>query len=198
MMRRPVQSRIRLALAGCLAATAFAASAQNGVRENGETPEALARRAAAAERACRTNEAISLYERLIGRDASREPLAVARLAELHAGRGDAREALAWAARAAARHPAPQAYQAGVLTRLGQLSEADLLLREALARETEPRRRVPLLWQQAEVQERLGQTAAALSTLRAARGLVEDPATRGVTDRRLAELERRAAAPEKSP
>jgi len=125
---------------------------------------ALAKRAAAAEKNGLTNEAVFAYTQLLERDISLVSVVGARLVELEIARNEPAAALRWAVRVARRHPQPDAYLSGVYARLGQWKESELLLRKALADERAPDRRVPLLWQLADAQERQGELEAARLTL----------------------------------
>jgi tetratricopeptide (TPR) repeat protein len=158
-----------------------------------ETPEAVMRRAVSAEREGRTNEAVCAYERLLAYDTAYESVVTPRLISLYSGSGNAAQALAWAARAARRQPRPKAYLSGVYALLGQLTESELLLREAVLDEREPLQRAPLLWQLAEIQERQGKGEAALATLVQACAAATDERLRATAAQRLAALRSRLEA-----
>ena len=155
-----------------------------------EPIEALMRRGAAAERAGRLGEALTVYEKLLQRDTAYEVVLAPRLADLHTAAKQPAQALAWARRAALRRPDPQAYLAGVHARLGQWKEAELLLRQTLAATREPSKRQPLLWQLADAQEGQGDAAAARATLSEACRTAQGEAFREASDRRLAALQQR--------
>jgi len=173
-----------------LGASALAASGADG---QAEAADATMRRAASAERAGRTNEAVSAYVSLLARDTACEAVVAPRLVSLYAGSGDSAQALAWAARAARGQPCPKAYLAGVYALIGQLAEAEFLLRDALRDERDPYRRTPLLWQLAEVQERQGRNEAARATLDLAHDASNDERLRQTTEQRLAALANRMDA-----
>ncbi len=177
----------------CLMALGPAAFCRADAAGLPEAAEAAMRRAASAESAGRTNEAVCAYERLLACDTSCESVVAPRLAQLYAGSGNAAQALAWAARAARRHPSPKAYLAGIYALLGQLAESELLLREAVRDERDPLRRTPLLWQLADIQERLGEGDAALATLAQARGAADDERLRTTSAQRLDAMRSRLAA-----
>ena len=128
-----IVNKLRAAgLAGCLclpgAGTALWASAPGAET----SASALKRLGADEERAGHPAAAADAYAALLRLDASSESLLTLRLVELNIAGGRPAEALAWARRAARRHPTPQAYLAGVYARIGQWKEAELLLRQALA------------------------------------------------------------------
>ncbi len=160
-----------------------------------DRPSDLMRLGAEEERAGHPAAAAAAYEALLRRDASFEKLLMPRLVELNIASGHPAEALSWARRVMRKHPAPQAYLAGVYTRLGQLKEAELLLRQTIARtDTDGYALRPaLLWQLADVQEAQGNTAAAATTLKLALESAGDDATRTTTTQRLAALYARQIA-----
>ena len=150
----------------------------------------LMRLGTAAERACHIAEAISAYEKLLQRDLSYERILAPRLVDLYVAGGQPARALSWAGRVASRHPDPQAYLAGVHARLRQWKEAEILLRQTLHATTALRKRLPLLWQLADVQEGQGDSAAAVVTLSGACEATPDEALRKTSAQRLAALRKR--------
>lgn len=180
-------------LAGCLMALGTTVFSRAEEPRADETAAALMRRASAAENAQRTNEAAAAYERLLRLDTAFEAVVAPRLVTLYVGSGQEAPALAWAARAARRSPDPKAYLAGVHARLGQWKEAELLLRQAVREVRDPRKRVALLWQLADAQERQGESKAALATLTDARDATADEALQKTSAQRLDALHRRFAA-----
>ncbi len=181
-------------LAGCLlalgAGTWALASEQPPA---GAKADALLARAAGAERAGQTNDAVAAYTLLLQREPALEPTVGPRLVSLLIGSGQQADALVWAARVARRHPEPAAYLAGVYGRLGQWKEAELLLRATLARERDAGKRSRLLWQLADVQESLGDPEAARFSLTAARDGAPDELTRATAERRLEAARSRKAS-----
>lgn len=153
----------------------------------------LARRAMDAEQAGRPDEAIRAYEELLRQDLSFESVASARLVELYTAAGRAPQALAWARKAAAGRPDPQAYLAGVYAGLGQLKEAEILLRQTISHTADTEKLTPLLWQLADVQERQGETAAALATLASACARSLHPGQKSTSRQRLVVLQERLKA-----
>lgn len=153
------------------------------------------RRAADAEKACRTNEAVTAYALLLRNDPSFEPVVGPRLVSLFIGSGQASEALAWATRLARRHPDPAVYLAGVHGRLGQWKEAEFMLRKTLAGERDARRRARLMWELADSQESQGDTDTALATLTTARDSSPDEALRSTSAERLEALRTRTLTAE---
>jgi len=182
-----------LLLAGCLTALGTAAFGQAATSSPGETAETLIRRASSAEKACRTNEAIEAYERLLYRDTTYEAIVAPRLVNLYIACGQALPALTWASRVSRRHPEQKAYLAAVYARLGQMKESELVLREALRDTRAPHQRITLLWQLADVQESQGDSGAALATLSAAQNTAPDNRLRETSAQRLDALRRRNTA-----
>jgi tetratricopeptide (TPR) repeat protein len=153
----------------------------------------LRARAATAERTGRPAEAILAYEELLRREPSAATALAPRLVELSIADGKAAAALSWAARVAPAQPEPRAYLAGVHARLGQWTEAELLLREAVRGASDPAQRVPILWQMAEAQAGGGRFADALATLgTAARAAGTNAALRTASESRADALRARPA------
>jgi tetratricopeptide (TPR) repeat protein len=155
--------------------------------------EAARIRATEAERDGRPAEAIAAYEALLAEDTAFKDVVAPRLVALHTRLGQEAPALSWAARGASRHPAPAAYLAGVHAQLGQFKDAELALREALRHAPDPDSRLPLLWQLAEAQEKLGDLDAARDTLHQARDKSLTADHRQASGRRLEALARRHSA-----
>lgn len=180
------------------AAVALPAAAGSLRSDDGESSHALRHRADQAERAGQTNDALQAYALLAERDPACAQPVMLRMVDLYVANREAGQALAWAARAAVRQPAPQAYLAEVHARLGQLKEAELLVCEAVRAERDPRRRMPLLWQLAEIQVRRGELQAGAATLASARASASDDAAKAQCEGRLAALRRRAEAAARRP
>ena len=163
--------------------------------------DTLARRAAAAERAGRLDDAVAAYTALLKQDTAAEPVVASRLVELHVRLDEPVPALAWAARVARRHPEPAAFLAGVYARLGLFTDAEMALRQALREAPDAARRLPLMWQLAETQEQAGDSGAARETLRLAQRTAGDARQREATERRLETLRARQtikAGPDPAP
>lgn len=171
----------------CLAALWLGAACRAEEPLPADDAAGLMRRGAGLERTGKAREAAAAYEQLLQRDASGEAIVAPRLVNLYIELNRPDAALAWAKRAAARTPEPQAYLAGVYARLHQWKESELLLRHALVA-APPERRLPLLWQLAEAQEGLGDVDAAQATLAQARDSAQDEALRKTTSLRLAALQ----------
>lgn len=197
-MTHRLQTRLMLKAFLLSAAVALSAAAGSVQPVDTETAAALRCRADQAERAGQTNVALQAYARLVERDPSCAQPVMLRLVDLYVANGEAAPALAWAARAAERQPAPQAYLAEVHARLGQLKEAELILCAAVREERDARRSVPLFWQLAEIQVRRGDLQAGAATLVSARESAPDDASKAQCDGRLAALRRRADAAARRP
>lgn len=180
-------------LTGCLLGPGPVAPARAAEPLCGVSATGLLSRATLAEGAGRAADAIAAYEELLRRDRSCEGVIAPRLVLLYADGGQAVQALSWAVRVARRMPVPNAYLAAVHARLGQWRESELLLRQALREEPEPRGRLSLLWQLADVQERLGDAEGALATLAGAREAAPDEESRRTSMQRRDALQRRLPA-----
>lgn len=156
--------------------------------------QALMRRGTEADRAGRAVEAIAAYEALLRNDSRFESVVAPRLVKLYGDRGQAADALAWAARVARRQPAPKAYLAGIYQRLGQKQEAELLLRQAISESRTPDQRVPLFWQLADLQESMGEKDAACETLTVTCDTAHEAALKKTSRQRLDALRKRCAQP----
>lgn len=155
---------------------------------------ALRARAVTAEREGRRAEAAAAYEALLRLDETSTMVVAPRLVELYVAEGRPVPALAWALRVAPTQPDAQAYLAGVHARLGQWTEAALLLRQAALDAADAARRVPLLWQLAEAQDGGGRTPEAVATLESAAQVAGTNANlRTATEQRLVVLQARVAA-----
>lgn len=153
----------------------------------------LRARAATAEREGRPAEAAAAYEELLRREPAAATALAPRLVELGIAEGKPAVALAWAARVAPTQPDSRAYLAGVHARLGQWTEAELLLREAVQAATDPAARVPILWQLADAQAGGGRFADSLATLASAvREAGTNAALRAATERKADALRARPA------
>lgn len=180
--------KIRMAGLACAAVLLACAGAAGAPKADANAADGtLAERAAAAERDGRFREAAAAYTALLEQDDAFEPVVAPRLVGLHTRLGETAQALAWAARVARRHPQPAAYLAGVYARLGQYPDAEAALRQALRDAPDTARRLPLLWQLAETQEKAGAPGAARETLLLARQAAPDDTRRAATSQRLEAL-----------
>lgn len=192
---RHISTRLKMSCLGwCLLALGGASFSAVPETKVAETSQAIMRRGTEADRAGRAVEAIAAYEALLRNDTRFEAVVAPRLVKLYSDRGQAADALAWAARVARRQPAPKAYLAGIYERLGQKQEAELLLRQAISEERAPAQRVPLLWQLADVQEGQGDRDAARATLAGICETIQDAALKRTTIQRLEALRERCAEP----
>lgn len=187
-MNKAITNAAAFGAALALLLTAAAATAGGTAKDR---PSAdLARRAAAAESAGRADDAIRAYEELLRHDPAFIHVAAPRLVELYTASRQAPQALAWARKLAHDRPDPQAYLAGVHAGLGQLKEAEMLLRQTIAATAESDKLPPLRWQLADVQERQGDTGAALATLAAACSDTRNDPLLQTSRKRLAQMRAR--------
>jgi len=180
-------------LAWCMAALWIGSDCRAAESRSEDTTAELMRLGTVSERAGRPAEAATAYEKLLLRDTSYETVLAPRLVGLYIASKQPAPALSWAGRVARHHPAPQAYLAGIHAQMGQWKEAESLLRQALGATAEPRKRLPLLWQLADVQEGQGDYTAAQATLAGVCGIAQDDAFRETATQRLNALQRRFAA-----
>lgn len=165
---------------------AESATAAAAVRSN------LVATATAAERAGRLADAAVAYEALLAADDAHAAVLAPRLVRLYTLQNRPGRALAWAQKVMAGRPDPEAYLAGVLAQLGQWKEAELLLRNTVRDTHDPQRRVPLLWQLADVHEHQGGREAALQSLAAARDAALGTSLQAAAAARLEALRTRTA------
>lgn len=188
-----------LLAAACLLLAAAGLTAAPAAGPDKRSPGAvLARRAMDAERQGRPGDAIRAYEELLRHDPSFGNVAAHRLVELYTAARQAPQALAWARKVAPGRPDPQAYLAGVYAGLGQLKDAEMLLRQAVAATSGCDKLTPLLWQLADVQERQGETGTALATLAAACSDTRNESLRKTSLARLAQLQARQRTQKNDP
>ena len=116
------------------------------------TPQALA---AAYEHAGRKAEAAAIYETLAATNAVARKVLAPRLVQIYAETGKEKQALAWAKDVMRDNPDPQAYLAGVHSRLAQPKQAQQILEREIAANTNATRAVTLRWQLADVHEKTG-------------------------------------------
>jgi tetratricopeptide (TPR) repeat protein len=109
-------------------------------------------------------EAAAVYERLIDENPTKRMVLAQRLVRIYAKEGQAEKALSWAHVVMEQNPEPQAYLAGVHTLLGHLDEAKDILEKLVAERKEPRQKLTLSWQLAEVYEKQDNIPAAEKTL----------------------------------
>ena len=143
------------------------------------SPPQLSAMAEACERSGDLLGAAAAYERIIRQDPAKRVVLASRLVQIYAQEGLGEKALKWAQVAMERNPEPQAYLAGVYKMLGKLGEAQKILEQQLAEQKEPRRKLTLSWQLAEVYEKEGNISAAEKTLlesvESVRGAIDETA-----------------------
>ncbi|MCC6356841.1 MAG: hypothetical protein IT577_23375 [Verrucomicrobiae bacterium] len=126
------------------------------------TPQALA---AAYEHAGRKAEAAAIYEQLAATNAVARKVLAPRLVQIYAETGRTNAALKWAREVMRDNPDPQAYLAGVYSRMGQPKQAQQILEREIAANTNATRAVTLRWQLADVHEKAGDKAQARKVMR---------------------------------
>ena len=168
-----------------------AETATNGVVAN--TPVQLKQRALELEQAGRKVEAARIYEQIIQAEPAARLILAQRLVRIYAETQQPEKALAWARQAMQTNPDPQAYLAGVHTRLGHYAAARKILDAELGQTTERRHKLLLNWQLAEVCAQAGDREAAGRALRAASELAQEPAEKKAAELRLRQFEKESGA-----
>ena len=170
MSKNPIRNRFDDKRRGVLLAlllfllTSVRLPAELPPTEMNASPPKLSALAENCERSGDLLGAAAAYERLIERDPTQRMILARRLVQIYAQEGLAEKALKWAHVVMERNPEPQAYLAGVYTLLGKLDEAKDILEKLAAERKEPRQKLTLSWQLAEVDEKRGDIRAAEKTL----------------------------------
>jgi len=142
------------------------------------------RQAQELERANKPLEAAALYEKMAAEDPARRLVVAHRLVRIYVQARMEKRALRWARIVTENHPDPQAYLAGVYGMLDKWTEAAALLEGELAKGGEPRRRLVLLWQLADLHEQAGATDKAAAALTRAVETVRGSPDETAAQRRL--------------
>ncbi len=109
-------------------------------------------------------EAAGTYEQIIKADPAAQTVLAPRLVDLYIDTKQLPKAMAWAREVMKTNPDPQAYLAGVYTRIGMTKEARAILAEEIKKANEPRREMLLNWQLADASEKAGDIEAARAAL----------------------------------
>lgn len=156
----------------------------------------LATQAMGYERAGEKAKAAEIYEKLIETDPTKRMVLANRLVKLYAEIGNTNKALEWAHVVMERNPDPQAYLAGVHTMLGNYNEAKAILEKEISSVgspsrkgdkdagKDPRRKLTLYWQLADVYEKQGNDQKAEYLLKAAVELAKGKPEESAARRRL--------------
>ena len=116
------------------------------------------------EQSGQTLKAAEAYEQILKTDPSTRMALAPRLVAIYAQAGEADKALEWAHVVMQTNPDPQAYLAGVNAMLGKYSEAQTILEAELTKAKEPRRKMLLNWQLADIHEKAGKPEKAAEAL----------------------------------
>jgi len=152
-----------LAMAAVVSATTNVVSSAAGTD--------LRKQAQSYEQACQKLKAAEAYEQILKADPSTRMILASRLVTIYAQAGVTNKALEWARVVMRNNPDPQAYLAGVNALLGRYSEAQAILDAELAKTKEPRRKMLLHWQLADMYEKAGKPEKAAGALAKAREVV---------------------------
>ena len=132
--------------------------------ETNTSSQQLSAMAEARERSGDLLEAAAAYERLIEQNPTKRMVLAQRLVQIYVKEGLTEKTLRWAHVVMEWNPEPQAYLAGVYTLLGNLDEARNILEQQLTERKEPRQKLTLSWQLADVYEKLGDIPSVEKTL----------------------------------
>ncbi len=116
------------------------------------------------ERTGRRAEATAIYEQLAATNSVARKVLAPRLVQIYAETGRTNEAMTWAQEVMRGNPDPQAYLAGVHSRLGQHKQAQDILEREIAANANATRAVTLRWQLADVHQKAGESAKARKAL----------------------------------
>jgi tetratricopeptide (TPR) repeat protein len=154
------------------------------VRSSLPTAQALA---AQHEQAGRKREAAALYEEMARTNTAARKVLSHRLVTIYTETGETNKAMTWAREVMKDNPDPPAYLAAVHARLGQWKDAENILEQEIARNTNATRAVTLRWQLAEVFEKTGEIVKARKVLDEAADAAKGTAMEATTQRRLKTL-----------
>jgi tetratricopeptide (TPR) repeat protein len=125
-----------------------------------------------------------LYEAMVRTNAAARKVLSLRLVAIYAETGETNKALAWAREVMRENPDPQAYLAGVHSRLGQRGEARRILEREIATNSNNTRAVLLRWQLAEVCQSMGDHKEARKVLDEAATAAKGTPVEAAAQRRL--------------
>ncbi len=132
----------------------------------------LTARAEQLEKRGEIRKAAAAYEEIARTEPANARVLAPHLAQLYTDMGDKEPALRWAKEVMKDNPQPDAYLAGIYTRLGMLEEARDLLKKTIPQTADSRQQIMLDWQLAGVCVRLGETQEAEKALKDAMKLAE--------------------------
>ena len=151
----------------------------------------LSRRAIAYEQQGERLKAAEAYERIIALDPPKQRVLANRLVKLYAEAGSTNQALEWARCVMTNSPDPQAYLAGVNAMVGRRADAIAILEKEIAKTDEPRRRLTLNWQLADICQAGGDLVKAEGALKAAAAAARGTPDEAAATNRLARFRGKA-------
>jgi tetratricopeptide (TPR) repeat protein len=188
-----VMSKMRLLVVTLLAMAAATHAATNIVQVSGAGVD-LRKQARAYEQSGQKLKAAAAYEQILKTDPATRMVLAPRLVAIYAQAGETNKALDWAHVVMQTNPEPHAYLAGVNAMLGRYSEAQGLLEAELAKIKEPRRKMLLNWQLADVYEKTGKPEKAAKALAQAHEAVQGTPDEAAAQRRLDQHNRKHKPP----
>jgi tetratricopeptide (TPR) repeat protein len=144
----------------------------------------LREKARLLEQAGEKGSAAVVYEQIIRKDSTQSDFLSPRIARLYAEAGWTNQALDWAEKAAQHNPDPAAFQAGILTLLGDYAQAASILETELRQTEDTHRKILLYWQLGDVCERSGRMEEAARHLERAATLAKGTPDEVAAMRRL--------------
>ena len=173
---------------------AVAVSAATNVVKSSGAGIDLRKQARAFEQSGQRIKAAEAYESILKTDPSARMVLAPRLVAIYTQAGETNKALEWAHVVMQTNPDPQAYLAGVNAMLGKYSEAQGILEAELAKTKEPRRKMLLNWQLADVYEKAGKPEKAAETLSQANKAVRGTPDEAAAQHRLDQHNRKHKPP----
>ncbi|MEI6787345.1 MAG: hypothetical protein WCL49_02585 [bacterium] len=159
---------------------AVAVPAATNVMQSSGAGTDLRKQALSLEQSGQKLKAAEAYEQILKADPSTRMVLAPRLVAIYTQAGETNKTLEWAHVVMKTNPDPQAYLAGVNAMLGKYSEAQAILEAELAKAKEPRRKMLLNWQLADMHEKAGKPEKVAEALgqahKAVRGTPDEAAT----------------------
>jgi len=181
-------------IVGVWVAMAVAVSAATNVVQVSGAGVDLRKQARAYEQSGQKLKAAEAYEQILKADPAARMVLAPRLVAIYTQAGETNKALEWAHVVMQTNPDSQAYLAGVNAMLGKYSEAQGILEAELTKAKEPRRKMLLNWQLADVHERAGKPKKAAKALAQALEVVQGTPDEAAAQQRLDKYNRQHKSP----
>ena len=148
----------------------------------------LREKARLLEQADEKGSAAMVYEQIVRKEPAQSDFLAPHIARLYAESGWTNQALAWAEKAAQNNPDPAAFRAGILTLLGDYTQAESILESELNQAETPHQKIILYWQLADVCERKGQIDKTVQYLQQAASSAQGSPDETAANRRLSQFQ----------